>query len=309
MRVSVPIVLLSTALAQQNPQNPRLPSILARVSEEAEVFTKIAPQVLATETLHQRALPVQGRRFIPRIGNSGNPPPPRMREREIISEYGFSSLREAPGAIREFRQVTSVDGRQVAAPEKARQTLATGLSSDDDRRRKQMLETFEKYGLIGTASDFGQVLLLFSRRGLENYTFELSGSTRLGADTVLIVNYKQQKGPEALTVFEKGMTLHQNLQGQIWVRESDFVPLRITLIAVRTENGKSTRRDEASVDYAMSSHGVILPAIVVHREFANGSMVAENTFQYSIFKRFGAASEIKFTTEEGDAGTGAKGVK
>lgn len=285
MRKSISLLLLSAAFAQQD---SRLPSILARVSEEAEVFAGTAPQMIATETLHQRALPRTGRRF--QIGNTA---PGRMQEREIVSEYSFSSLRKTPAAIREFRQIVSVDGKQVSSPETARQTLAAGLKSDDDRRRKQMLETFEKYGLVGAASDFGQVLLLFSRRRLENYDFKLTGSSRLGADAVLTLEFRQKAGPESLTIFERGKTLRQTLQGQCWVRQSDFVPVRVVLITSRTE-GKTTTREEATVDYAVSSHGVVLPAAVVHRETVNGALTAENTFQYSPFKRFAAASEIKF---------------
>jgi hypothetical protein len=299
---AIPILLAWPALAQQN---SRLPSILARVSEESEVFAKIAPQVVATETLHQRALPT-GQRRSPDDAGAEKTASPRMAEREIVSQYGFASLREAPGAIREFRQVISVDGRELAAPALAHQTLAAGLASGDDRQKKKMLETFEKYGLIGTASDFGQVLLLFTKRRLENYAFELSGSARLGAEAVLVVSFRQNSGPEALTIFEKGKTFHQSLQGQCWVRESDLVPLRIALTTVRTGKHQPLTRDEATVDYTPSPHGVVLPAAIVHREFRDGTLVVENIFQYSSFKKFTVASKIEFTEENGAAGPPAR---
>src|ERR1022692_4503260 len=50
-----------------------LPEILSRVSEEAEVFRHVAPQVLAEETLTQRALKAPPR-FHPRVGAAAAKP-------------------------------------------------------------------------------------------------------------------------------------------------------------------------------------------------------------------------------------------
>ena len=48
-------------------QAQTLPQILSRVSEEAEVFRHVAPEVLAEETLTQRGVKPPGR-FRPRVG-------------------------------------------------------------------------------------------------------------------------------------------------------------------------------------------------------------------------------------------------
>ena len=53
--------------------------------------------------------------------------------------------------------------------------------------------------------------------------------------------------------------------------------------------------DVAVIDYAMSSHGALLPASVLHRQFVDEHMVVENSLQYSTFRRFAASAEIKFT--------------
>src|ERR1700679_1125687 len=80
----------------------------ARVSEEAEAFQKLAPEVLGRETLHQRSMKPAGR-FHPRIGNAVTTAPrPEYQERTIVSEYGFTSL--AGADLHEIRQVTAVDG-------------------------------------------------------------------------------------------------------------------------------------------------------------------------------------------------------
>ena len=51
---------------------------------------------------------------------------------------------------------------------------------------------------------------------------------------------------------------------------------------------------EGTVDYAMSAHGCILPAAVVHRELVGDKLLSENIFQYTPFRKFGAETELKF---------------
>lgn len=288
-RNAIAIAALAPGLlsAQQAPADG-IRAILARVSEEAEVFRAHAPSMLAEETLVQRALKLP-RRFLPRIGNSK----PEYRTREIVSEYGFSSFRESPNALHEFRQVVMVDGKPVSTREEARHSLAIGMRSDDDRVKKRMLERFEKYGLTGAAADFGQVLLLFGRRQLDNYDFRLDGESRIGADEALILAFKQRGGEGSVLIFERRKAVHLPLEGRLWVRRPDFRPLRVELFSVRKE-GNTDIRDEAVVDYTVNAQGVPVPASVVHRQFAGSTLVVENVFRYSPFRVFSVDAEIKF---------------
>jgi hypothetical protein len=286
------LAVLVAGLAVEQP--PQLDEILRRVSEEAEVFVRVAPATTAEETLKQRALRTPPR-FRPRIGDGAlKPPPVRYQTREIVSEYGYAAFADSPNVIHEFRQVISVDGRRKLAPEKARQSLSLGIRSADDRVKKRMLLDFEKHGLIGTVTDFGQLILLFTRRRLEQYRFAIAGTGRLGADPLMKVSFAQTGGTQSLTVFEGRQALHQRLRGEIWVRIPDLVPVRITLDALR-QDGKVDVREEAAVDYIMSPHGVVLPAAVVHRQYRGGDLVTENVFRYAPFRRFSAESEVKFT--------------
>lgn len=168
------------ASAQMAPATaaPNTPTqkMMARVSEEADAFQRLAPLVLGKETLHQRALkpPL---RFHPRVGAAAmGPPPARWKEREIVSQYGFTSFTGDPEALHELRQVTSVDGKKVEDEKKAQDDLAKAVTANDDERKKQLLKQFEKYGLTGAATDFGQVLLLFTRRDLDRYEFTFRAS-------------------------------------------------------------------------------------------------------------------------------------
>jgi len=282
------------ALAASAPAaDEQLERILSRLAEEAEAFRNAAPTVVAEETLKQRAAKKQSR-LRPRIGAAATRAPEvKYQTREVVSEYSYSALRESPNMLHEFRQVLSVDGKPVTAREKARQTLAMGMRSADDRLKKRMLEEFEKHGLVGAATDFGQVILLFEKRRQSGYEFEFAGKSRIGAESVAGFSFRQTEG-EGVTIIEGRNLIRRPLLGEIWVREEDNLPLRVRLVAVR-EQGGQVIRDEATVDYVLSQHGFLTPAAVTHRQIAGGQTVVENSFQYAPFRKFSAEAEIKFT--------------
>jgi hypothetical protein len=274
-----------------------LPEILSRVSEEADVFRRVAPQVLAEETLTQRALKAPPR-FHPRVGAAAAKPVSATRQaRELVSEYSFGTLKDAPDSLHEFRQVISVDGKAISAAAAARHSLALGLASADDHARKRMLEDFQKYGLADAVVDFGPLLLLFTRRQTGHYHFELAGEDRIGADRVKIVSYAQVSGPDRMLVFQGHRAIHQPIQGRIYARVPDGLPLRVTILESR-ESGKRTFRDEAVVDYTPNAHGFLAPAAVTHKGFADDQLLVEDEFRYTTFKKFGADDTIKFDVQQ-----------
>ena len=265
----------------------------ARVSEEAEALRKIVREVLGTEKLHQSAMKPPSR-FHPRAGAA--PPPPQWKERDLVSEYGFATFSGESGAIHELRQVISVDGHTVAESRKAQDTLAKAITAGDDIRKKEVLKQFEKYGLVGAVTDFGQLLLLFGRREIEHYEFSFKRAMMIGYDRALVFAYKQLDGPEAVTLVEgnrNDRTEHLKVEGEIRVRASDYLPLQITLLAHQGD-GPAAIREEAAVTYAMSDFGALLPVSTEHRELRGGKVVAENHFSYIDFHKFGASSGIKF---------------
>jgi hypothetical protein len=274
-----------------------LPEILSRISEEADVFRRVAPEVLAEETLTQRALKAPPR-FHPRMGTAAAKPIAATRQtREIVSEYSFGTLKDAPESLHEFRQVISVDGQAITAAAAARHSLALGLASADDHARKRMLEDFQKYGLTTAVVDFGPLLLLFTKRQTGNYHFELAGGDRIGADQCKIVSYTQVSGPDRMLVFQGHRAIHQPIQGRIYARVPDGLPLRITIVESR-ESGKNTFRDEAVVDYTPNAQGFLAPAAVTHRGFAGDQLLVEDEFRYTTFRKFGADAAIKFDVQQ-----------
>jgi hypothetical protein len=284
----------------------RMGEILDRLSEEAEVFRTLAPNIVGRETLRHKARKDPGI-FRFRVGSGAlEPPDPEYQSREVISEYGFSYLEEAPEALLELRQIISVDGRDVAGHKRARQTLTLGIKNNDDRAKKKMLRRFEKSGLRGAATDFGQVILLFLRRNLDKYQFVDAGTRRIGADEAVVLQFSQRQGPEAFTIFQGREATHARLEGEIYVRASDYTPLRISM-RTTVDDGEHVTLHLGSVDYFQSGYGVLLPATVSYRETVEGGLLVENVASYSDFQMFAVDAEIKFTFAEEPTGTPPSG--
>lgn len=291
--LALTVLLVGSVWADEQTQK-----MTARLGEEAQAFAKLAPMVLGRETLKQRALKPP-RRFHPRIGKAAlEPPKPVWQTREIVSEYGFSSFAGRPDELHELRQPVSVDGKPTRNAAKALENLAASITSKDDDRKRKLLKEFEKLGLIGAVSDLGQILLLFTPRQIERYEFTFKCPAKLVNEPVLVFSYKQLDGPEALTVFEEnkgGRAVEVKLSGEIWVRQLDYLPVRITILSTAGE-GRDAVEEQAAVDYVMSPYGALLPFSATHKEMRAAKPVVENDFSYTNFRKFGASAEIKFDT-------------
>lgn len=276
-------VLAFLLLALSLRADERTQKLIERLAQEADAFQKNAPQVAGREVLHQRVMVTPPRRRI-RIGKAvDQAPEPYWQEREIISQYGFAVLGEA---IHELRQVTHVDGKQVADERRAQDELARLVTASEDERKRRMLQQMEKYGLKGGATDFGQLLLLFGRANIERYEITYLGPRMMAPTRLDAFRYKQIDGPQALSVYQGGQAQRLSVEGEIWVRESDNLPFRVTLNATDS-NAEQSVRQEATVDYVPSQFGTVLPSKISHRELRAGALAAENTFTYGVFHRFG----------------------
>ena len=277
------LILLSFAFVLR--ADERTQQLAERLAREAQAFEKIAPELVGRETLHQRVMVAPRLRL--RVGDAAKHPIAAWKEHEVVSEYAFAVLGRE---IHELRQITSVDGKAVAGGTQAQNALAKLITSHNDERKRHALEQLEKYGLQGAATDFGQILLLFTRDNLERYEITAAGPRLLGTVPTQVFHYQQLDGPHALTVFRGGSaakTERLSVEGEIWVREADGLPLRITMSATDSSTDK-TLREEATVDYAMSEFGTLLPVETTHRELRSGVEVEENKFTYTEFHRFGA---------------------
>jgi len=277
------------------PAQPTLAQIFSRVSEEAEVLQQNAPKILTLERLEQRTT-VPPTRFRPRVGAAAAEVlKPALRVREIASEYSFGALREgAAENLLEFRQVVSVDGREVQSPENASRALSAGIQSTDDRGRKRMLEAFAANALGDIATDYGLILLTFTRRGLENVSITPVGREWVGTDAALTFSWRQKSEAGGALEFHGRESAHRALQGVLWVRERDGLPMRVSAWMEHADNAKHVIRDDATVEYIMSIHGFVTPASVVHRHLVDGQVTTENLYRYEPFKLFTTSTQIKF---------------
>ena len=265
----------------------QLERLLAGLSEQAENFARKAPQLTAQETLRQLARK-EGPKRKPHLTPTPKAlPPVEYQNREVVSEYGWAAFKDAPAALHEFREVVSVDGRPVRPSQEARTSLARALTSKNDGVKKRLIEAYAKTTLPGTATDFGQLILLFTRRRLPGYTFTWQGVGRVGAD--VIVRYTFEQTQVALDASRGRQGGRPSLRGTISMRVRDGLPLRITLET--TEDGETQVRDEGVVEYIASAHGVLVPVSVLHRQSRKGEMVVENRFQYSSFRTLTASSD------------------
>lgn len=289
------ILLLAPLVAAA--QNIDLNKALNRVAEEADLFAALAPKVVAEERLLHKGRKAPGR-FVPNPGaDAGAKPKLTYTERELVSEFGFAAMKDAPEVIREFRKVVSVDGKQVKKPERARLELAENMTSDDDRERKRMLQDLEKYGMVGAATDFSQSILLFRKRSLAQFEFELGESQWFTGDRATAIKWKQSAKAGGAIVYHDKETSRVRMSGEIWVRNRDFIPLRITLNIPVVEN-KAKVVHIGEIDYYQSKYGLLLPTKVRYRKLLEETMLVENVASIREYKMFAVQTDIKFTPAE-----------
>lgn len=285
------ICAFPTTLPAQMPPSPIPP----RVAEEADVLEQNATRILTRETLEQRSL-LPPSRFRPRAGSDAERATgPRLRIREVVSEFSFGALRGSRSRdLIEFRQVLSVDRQPLQTADNALRALSQTIQQGDDRTRKRMLEEFARNGLVDIATDYALIILAFTARGQQQMEFLPAGQGYIGANPAFALAWKQQSTQGGVVEFHGRESVHRALQGTLWVRASDGLPLRIHAWTEYTDQAGQLIRDDATVDYIMSEHGFLTPASVIHRHVVNGAVITENLYRYEPFQLFTSSSTITF---------------
>jgi hypothetical protein len=254
-----------------------LPPLIRQLSARAGRFWDAAPSWYCRETLRQTGPDQHKQKHGIHFSNPSNAAPAEMGNREIVSWYGFSTYSANSEAIHEIRQVAEVDGNPVdGAPSES--DFRRILLARDDSAKHELAEKFQAATLSDAPFDFGQLVMLFTRRAIDRYSFTLRGADLVGAQRVTVYQYSQQTGTPALHIDEKTIPL----TGTVSLLDPDGTPVRITVVAVR--KGKMEVRDEADVDYEEVAHGVILPASLVHRRFVAGALHSDDRALYSDWK-------------------------
>ena len=255
-------------------KDARIAEALHRWSSEAGSFWQVAPGFVGRETVHQKAL---------KKGKGAKAQ--SFETRDIESFYALATFRGAPEALREFRWILTIDGKKQQEEEGARRAFEAQLVSGKDEAKEALRTDFEKACLAGVATDFGQLILLFTKPNLEKYSYELSGESRLGADNAWQIAFTQFAGDQSLHLSEGRRNMSVKLQGELWSRPGDFLPLRIVVNA-RRQRDKNQIRDEAMLDY-MVVPPALLPASLVYRRYVNEEMRLESVYRYSDWQAMG----------------------
>jgi len=196
-----------------------------------------------------------------------------------------------PTGTREVRRVLSVDGKNVKSSKKL-DSLALAMASDNDADRRKLLEAFEKHGLHGVATDFGQLIMLFAHGNVQKFEFSGAQRVTIAKQTYQLFRFQQLDGAESLTIYEGDKPVKQKLRGQLWARDEDGLPIRIALDSEHDEQGVKVR-DIGSVDYQPGSGGFLLPTVVVHQQFRDARLYVEDTFRYSDYREVRPAASKK----------------
>jgi hypothetical protein len=261
-----------------------LDEYLEALAHTAATFAATAPGLTAQESLDQR-----GRRgFIKTLtGKKGKIKkfdvtlPEDFRTHHVVSRYALAEIGEGH-ALHEIRTAVTMDGKSLATPDEARTALTTGLRSADDVTKRKLLEDLERNQLEGAATDFGQLILLFDKRLQKDYAFSLAGDQHLGGEPVVVLGYRQVSGTQGLTFFKETTEDRQPATGQIWLRRTDLLTVRITMNTEAPLSKKFIIRTEATVDYIPSPFGLV-PESVIHKQSLNSSLMVENDFHYTDF--------------------------
>jgi hypothetical protein len=261
-----------------------LDECLEALARTAATFAATAPGLTAQETLDQR-----GRRgFIETLrGKKGQIKkldvtlPEDFRTHHVVSRYALAEIGEGR-VLHEIRTAVTIDGKNLATPDEASHALTIGLQSADDVTKRKLLEDLEHNQLEGAATDFGQLILLFDKRLQKDYDFALAGEQHPGGEPVVVLDYRQISGTQGLTVFKETTEDRQPATGQIWLRRTDLLTVRITMNTEESLSKKFTIRTEATVDYMPSPFGLV-PESVIHKQSLNSSLMVENDFHYTDF--------------------------
>jgi len=286
-----------SAQEQEQPDPPTTAVLAGAVANAAAIFARTAPGLVAQEVLHQH-----GRRGFIRIleQNQGKPDqknpkkenvtiklPQEFHTHDVVSDYALGEIGESH-VIHEIRSILTIDGRVISPADEARHALAIGIQSPDDELKHRLLENFERNRLEGAVTDFGQVILLFAAAAQSHYHFSLwqeRGHHRLlNGEPMIAIEYKQISGAAGLTVFHERAMDVRTTEGEIWLRDSDLLPLRITMFTEAPLGGNLTIRDEAVIDYAATPFG-LAPLHIDHMQFLGADLLVENDLQYSGYQR------------------------
>jgi hypothetical protein len=277
LRAAATLLVLFTPLRAQD-----VAELLDALAGTAANFAATAPGLSADETLDQR-----GRRGfievlkgkVPTLKNADLKLPDEFTQHHVKSAW---SLAGEAAALHESRTAVEIDGINMAEAGQIRHPMSIGVADS----RRSTLEDFEHAQLEGAVTDFGPLILLFSSRHLTDYEFAMGAPGELDGEPAVLLTYRQKAGDLGLTVFEQRTAEREPVEGTIWFRAADLLPLRISMKTRKALSKSFFVETEASIDYTPSRYGLV-PASVTHRQYLNSFLLVENDLHYSNYQHLG----------------------
>ncbi len=275
------IVAASALLAQQ----PETQDLLDALARTASLFGRTAPSLGAREVLLQNARRV-GMQVLKRgkhneLKDVSFELPETLETHEVVSDYTMGTV--GATGFHEIRKTLLIDKVAPSVTDKPRHALTLGLSDPDDETKKQLLESLELERLEGAATDFGPILLLFTGARQRDTRFSSVSMKRSNGETGWSLAFHQTGGAGSLTEFRNSREVKHMPEGQIWFRDADLLPLRITLRTEEVLTPKYILRNEADIQYQPTRFG-LAPQTVTHRQYLNEDLLVENRFRYSDYR-------------------------
>ena len=269
------------------------PTPLRLAANHADDFQNRIVRAISVETLHQTSLRYPPRPFLAVGPNAEVPTGARYFNFDVESEYTVGHLRGAKAEdLVEIREILSVNGRLQQTPEVARRALTEDIRAGENRVRKHLLGEFTRFGLMDVATDYGLILLAFTTAGQRELRVSPSGEEFVGSEPAIRYQWEQTSG--GAVEFRGRNAEHRILQGFIWVRKLDGMPLRISAWFEHAEPGHKLR-DTATVEFKTSPLGFPAPVSVVHRHYVDGKALTENLYTYAPFRLFTTDTNIRYS--------------
>jgi hypothetical protein len=287
MRPGVFVLLSISAAAYAQTSPPA--GLLDAVIGQAETFQRDARNLLSTATLAQRCYRIPEHSRIA-IGRAADTLYAQMVRHEIESEYRIGA--SPSGNLIEMRSVWEKDGKTVRTSAAARKALALDASAGEEQIQKKFLQVFTDLGLLDVATNYGLMLLVFTHAGIVDLQVDPVGPRYFGAEDAYVFHWRQLKG--GLLQLRGRKPIRHPMQGELWVRLSDGMPLRITSGAEYAQP-KHRIREDATVEFVPSSAGCAMPLLALHRHFVDDQLLTENFYTYGPFRRFHVDSDIRFS--------------
>ncbi len=156
-----------------------------------------------------------------------------------IAEYGFAADGQT---VRETRRIVRSSGTPDAKP---------------------------------TVSEAGQILLLFESSTIGRYVFHHSRTAYVGPVAADVWDYRQQEGPDTVTITDRKKKVTAQTNGEVWVDSASYRLLRVTM-----DTEHKDVRDHIEVDYVYTPTGAPMPVSALHRQFHSDVVGAETLVAY-----------------------------